>query len=190
MYFRSTSSFSPVEMDATAERLFVFPSELGWMAIRAGKTAVRRLTFGHSSPGMAVRAVGNGLDPCHESSPWQHDVIELLQAYADGRPVDFSQVSINLDGMSGFRRLVLSACRDIPYGKTVTYGRLAAKVGADGAARAVGTCMAKNPLPLIIPCHRVIRAGGVIGPYSAAEGTETKRRLLAMEAAHSPAAFV
>jgi methylated-DNA-[protein]-cysteine S-methyltransferase len=65
----------------------------------------------------------------------------------------------------------------------MTYGALAATAGHPRAARAVGNCMAGNCVPLIVPCHRVVRAGGDIGPYSAAEGSATKRRLLEMEAA-------
>jgi O-6-methylguanine DNA methyltransferase len=117
--------------------------------------------------------------------PWQRQLVKLLQGYARGASVDFSSVPVQLDAASDFRRNVLNACRKIPYGRTVSYGQLAAQVGVPGAARAVGTCMARNSLPLLIPCHRVTRAGGEIGPYSACEGTKTKRRLLDMEAAHA-----
>jgi methylated-DNA-[protein]-cysteine S-methyltransferase len=115
--------------------------------------------------------------------PWQRELVKSLQSYANGSPVDFSLVPVKLEVSSSFRRNVLSACRKIRYGRTLSYGQLAAKVGTAGAARAVGTCMARNPLPLIIPCHRVTRAGGKVGLYSAAQGTETKRRLLEMETA-------
>jgi methylated-DNA-[protein]-cysteine S-methyltransferase len=75
------------------------------------------------------------------------------------------------------------ACRRIGYGQTISYGQLAASVGAPGAARAVGTCMATNPLPLVVPCHRVIPAAGPPGFYSAPGGCRMKQRLLAMERA-------
>lgn len=165
--------------------LVVFPSKLGWMALVVSENAVRRLTFGHTSAAAAGKAAGEGLARISHNKllAWQRDVVKLLQAYAGGRPVDFSHVPIELDGASQFRREVLFACRKVPFGKTVTYGQLAAQARAAGAARAVGTCMAKNPLPLIVPCHRVTRAGGQIGPFSAPGGTKMKRRLLEMEAA-------
>jgi methylated-DNA-[protein]-cysteine S-methyltransferase len=165
--------------------LIVFPSKLGWMGLQANQTAVRRLSFGHASEGDAIAAMGSGLTPVRRLLPWQRDLVKLLQAYAGGAPADFSRVPIELDGASDFRQHVLRLCRKVPLGKTITYGQLAAKAGAAGAARAVGTCMARNPLPLIVPCHRVTRAGGNIGPYSAPGGTSTKRQLLAMEAACS-----
>jgi methylated-DNA-[protein]-cysteine S-methyltransferase len=71
--------------------------------------------------------------------------------------------------------------RRIGYAKSISYGELASLAGAPGAARAVGNIMAKNPLPLVIPCHRVLAAGGRIGGFSAPAGTEMKRHLLRME---------
>jgi len=155
------------------------------MALWGGRSAARRLSFGYSSATQAA-AAGDGLVASRILLPWQRDLVELLQAYAEGTPVDFSQVPIELDVSSDFRRGVLNACRKVPYGQTISYGQLALRAGVPGAARAVGTCMAQNPLPLIVPCHRVTRTGGEIGPYSAPGGTATKRRLLAMEAASSP----
>ena len=76
---------------------------------------------------------------------------------------------------------VIAACRRIPWGETRSYGDLATECGSPGAARAVGSVMAKNRYPLIVPCHRVLAAGGDIGGYSAADGLVMKRRLLAAE---------
>ena len=76
---------------------------------------------------------------------------------------------------------MIEACQRIPRGETLSYGELAAKVGNPGAARAVGTVMSSNPLPLVIPCHRVLGAGGCLGGYSARQGVAMKRRLLEME---------
>jgi methylated-DNA-[protein]-cysteine S-methyltransferase len=169
------------------ETLLVFPSRIGWIAVRCGATAARQLTFGHASAAAATKAIGGELTPARKPLPWQSEVIKLLQAYAEGDPVDLTQIPIDFGRVTRFRARVLNLCHKIPYGVTFTYGELAAKAGAVGAARAIGTCMARNPLPLIVPCHRVTRAGGVIGPYSAAEGTKTKSRLLAMEATQTAA---
>ena len=90
---------------------------------------------------------------------------------------------IDLGWTTEFQRRVIRRCRRIPYGKTATYGQIASAAGSPGAARAVGSCMAANRFPLIVPCHRVVRSGGGIGAFSAPGGTRTKRRLLAMESA-------
>ena len=95
--------------------------------------------------------------------------------------MDFSDVPLALDHLTPFGRRVVAACRRIPWGQTRSYGELAAECGSPGAARAVGSVMAKNRYPLIVPCHRVLAAGGELGGYSAPDGLKMKRRLLAME---------
>ena len=96
-------------------------------------------------------------------------------------------VPLDLTGLPAFRRDVLLALRDVPAGEVVTYGELAELAGHPGAARAVGTAMAANPLALVVPCHRVVRAGGRLGGFGGGAGRqELKRRLLAAEG--SPAA--
>jgi methylated-DNA-[protein]-cysteine S-methyltransferase len=77
---------------------------------------------------------------------------------------------------------VLQLARKIGYGRTVAYGELAARAGNSRAARAIGAVMASNPLPIIVPCHRVVASGGAIGGFSAPHGIELKKRLLEMEA--------
>jgi len=107
---------------------------------------------------------------------------EQITAYFDGTYVNFDKdIPIVLDGLSLFTRRVLDACRDIKFGQTISYGQLAEKIGRTGAVRAVGGALAKNPLPLIIPCHRVVCADGKIGGFSAAGGIILKKRLLKLE---------
>lgn len=109
-------------------------------------------------------------------------VQEQITAYFKGTCVNFSpDIPIVLDGFSEFTGLVLAACRKIGLGKTISYGRLAKVIGRPTAARAVGACIAKNPLPLIIPCHRVIRSDGKIGGFSAAGGVTLKKKMLLHE---------
>jgi methylated-DNA-[protein]-cysteine S-methyltransferase len=105
-----------------------------------------------------------------------------ISAYFEGTCINFSRdTPIVLDGFSSFASSVLTACRDIRFGQTVSYGRLAEMAGRAGAARAVGGALAKNPLPLIIPCHRVTCANGKIGGFSAAGGRNLKEKLLKHE---------
>jgi methylated-DNA-[protein]-cysteine S-methyltransferase len=104
--------------------------------------------------------------------------IEELDEYFAGRRRRFD-VSVDRSARRGFRGQVLDALESVPFGVTVTYGELAARVGRPRAARAVGTAMATNPVAIIVPCHRVLPAGGGAGNYGG--GVEAKRLLLAME---------
>jgi methylated-DNA-[protein]-cysteine S-methyltransferase len=106
---------------------------------------------------------------------------ELINTYFEGAYVDFRNIPIELAGISSFVGSVLTACRSVKFGRTITYAGLARKINRPAAARAVGNALAKNPLPLIIPCHRIIRSDGKIGGFSAAGGTELKAKLLKHE---------
>jgi methylated-DNA-[protein]-cysteine S-methyltransferase len=105
-------------------------------------------------------------------------------AYFEGFLVNFEpNLPLVLEGLSSFSSSALTACRVIRFGQTTSYSGLAKKIGRPGAARAVGSALAKNPLPLIIPCHRIIRGDGKIGGFSAAGGTDLKAKLLKHEQA-------
>ncbi len=103
-----------------------------------------------------------------------------IRAYFDGEPVDFD-CPIDLRRLTPFRREVLLACRRIGYGERVTYGGLAGRVGRPRAARAVGGAMAGNPIPLVVPCHRVIAGDGSLCGFSASRGIPMKKRMLELE---------
>lgn len=92
-------------------------------------------------------------------------------------------VDIDLSEVPPFRRAVLRAARRVPYGRTASYVDLARAAGSPAAARAAGSAMANNPLPLIIPCHRIIRADGSLGGFGSPEGVKDKERLLRLEKA-------
>ncbi len=100
--------------------------------------------------------------------------------YFEGIRTRFS-IEIDLSRLPPFHQSVLEACRRIPYGKTASYADLARVVGSPNAARAVGGAMARNPLPLVVPCHRVLRADGSIGGFSSIDGVDEKARLLRLE---------
>jgi len=107
---------------------------------------------------------------------------EQITAYFEGICVNFSiDIPLALDGLSSFGISVLTACRSIKYSQTMTYGQLAKKSGRPNASRAVGSALAKNPLPLIIPCHRVVRSDGKIGGFSAPGGISLKKKMLELE---------
>ena len=104
----------------------------------------------------------------------------LRRYFAGGRD-DFLDVELDLEGLTPFQRAVCEALRGVPYGETVTYGELAALAGHPNAQRAVGTFCAHNRFSIIVPCHRVVAAGG-IGSYGSL-GVGYKRRLLELEGA-------
>ena len=109
-------------------------------------------------------------------------VQKMITDYFKGSYVDFKNcVSLDLDSLTTFNRRVLAACSKIRAGQTLSYSQIAEKIGSPGAARAVGTALAKNPLPLIIPCHRVIKTDGQIGQFSAAGDENLKEKLLKHE---------
>ena len=109
-------------------------------------------------------------------------VIDNAIRYFDGEAVDFSETLVDLTGQSEFFTKIYTALRQIPYGQTTTYGALAKSVGAGlEKSREVGVAMATNPIPLIIPCHRVLAANGKLGGFSAPGGTESKTRMLGLE---------
>jgi methylated-DNA-[protein]-cysteine S-methyltransferase len=111
------------------------------------------------------------------------ELIALARAYFAGRRVSFRAVRCDLPPAATFAGRVLRACRNIPYGRTISYGRLASAAGNPKAARAAAAVMARNPMPLVIPCHRVIYADGGLGGFSAPAGVVQKRRLLRLEGA-------
>jgi methylated-DNA-[protein]-cysteine S-methyltransferase len=107
---------------------------------------------------------------------------EQITAYFEGACVNFSRdVPLVLEGLSSFGISVLTTCRSIEFGQTLTYGQLAKKSGRPNASRAVGSTLAKNPLPLLIPCHRIIRSDGKMGGFSAPGGITLKKSLLELE---------
>ena len=106
-----------------------------------------------------------------------------LRDYFEGRPA--APPPLDLSAGSAFDRRVWRALLDIPFGETRTYGELAAGLGMPGGARAVGAANGRNPVPIAVPCHRVVAAGGRLGGYGG--GLEVKRRLLAHEAGHARA---
>jgi len=173
-------------MTASAQptALVIFPSRLGWMAMIGAGDVLMQLTLAHTSPDAAAGACSRDLLENAQRGTWNEPLLRRLQAYACGAPADFRDVRIDPGRLTAFQRRVARRCRQIPYGKTLSYGALAAKAGSPGAARAVGNCMAANRIPLVIPCHRVLRADGRPGAYSAPGGTRTKKRLLALEGLH------
>ena len=113
--------------------------------------------------------------------PLQKQIIAYFEGKRSPRPPSSALCPLNLFDLSPFTRKVLGACMKIPAGKTVSYSQLAGMIGKPRASRAVGSALARNPIPLIIPCHRVIHSDGSLGNFSAMGGTLLKKKLLELE---------
>lgn len=103
----------------------------------------------------------------------------MLKTFLAGEEVVFPLDTLDFSGITPFQEKVLRMEHRVPYGRVTTYGRLAEQTGNPGAARAVGNMLARNPFPLIIPCHRAIRSDGSVGGFQG--GADLKRRLLEQE---------
>jgi methylated-DNA-[protein]-cysteine S-methyltransferase len=110
------------------------------------------------------------------------DLAELCRMYFNGQAVDFAAVACDLSAIGPFGQKILTTCRQIGYGQTRSYTQLALMAGQPGnKARPAAQALGRNPIPLVIPCHRVLAAGGGLSGFSAPGGIETKRRLLELE---------
>ena len=159
---------------------FVSKGVLGWLGLATRQNTVIRTTFARSTPVDALNALhGTGDDHVLDrpSIPLAKRFVELESGVVD----DFLDVELDLAHLTRFQRETVAQCRRIPRGKTVSYGELAALAGSPRAARAVGSTMANNRFPLIVPCHRVVAASGGLGGYSAPRGLSLKRHLLRQE---------
>ena len=174
---------------------FVFETRLGFFSIGWSATGIRRCVLPEPTREaaeqlLAKRGGTNGpmvLDEAALPTPVR-EVVAAIRAYADGDESGFDAVPLDLDGVDPFRRAIYAAARKLAHGEIVTYGELAARAGFPDHARETGTALGRNPIPLIVPCHRIIAAGGKLGGFSAERGTDTKKRLLAHERATPPSA--
>lgn len=154
----------------------------GEFAAAGTSTALTRLRFPDrlriGAAGAAAKAPAGG-------PAWLAPLTAFLNAFTAGRASHAlaAKVPVDISTMGPFHQAVLTALRNVPPGETVSYGELAARAGNPAAARAVGAAMHANPIPLVIPCHRVLAASKRIGGFSAPGGAETKRWLLEHEGA-------
>ncbi len=156
-------------------------SPLGWIGVVANEEALVKVHFhpeAEEEVERCLEAVG-ATDRCG-SGGLAEEAMGQLKEYFLGRRRDFD-LPLDYQPLSPFSIKILGALRDVAFGKTVTYGALALQTGHPRAARAVGHALALNPFPLIVPCHRVVGAGGRLTGYSGGQGVSTKKWLLDFE---------
>jgi methylated-DNA-[protein]-cysteine S-methyltransferase len=152
---------------------------LGWIAVQQNIHGVLRVRMGFPHQRDLIAALPD--QALWSSEP--DSLVARLREYLAGARDDFLDVPIAATWSTPFQRDVVAALRRVPYGQATSYGELAARVGRPQAARAVGHVMATNPVPFLVPCHRVLGAGGALGGFSAPTGVALKRKLLELESA-------
>ncbi len=156
----------------------VFKTPAGWVAAMASERGLARLTLPCATAEAALQELGNTggarRDESHFTTLQAH-----LAAYFSGQQVCFADIHLDLSAGTPFQQTVWEVTRHIPYGQTRSYGEVAAAAGRPGASRAVGQALGRNPVAIIVPCHRVIASGGRIGGFGG--GLELKSRLLELE---------
>lgn len=175
-------------MDQVTHHYIVFETAAGYCGIAWSEAGITRLTLPARSAEAAERYLLRrlpGAEPGTLTAEADKAVTAVKQYFA-GEKVEFSDIRLDLDGQEDFFKHIYAAARRVGWGSTTTYGALAKELGAGPeAARDVGQAMAKNPVPLIVPCHRVLAAGGKVGGFSAPGGSATKIRMLELEGIHA-----
>ena len=165
--------------DASRFTACVFRTPWGWMGLSASPRGLRRVILPQPSRTEVVRALGPTLLLQDQRCPSTVRQAEReIRRFLRGEQQDFT-VPLDLTGSTPFQRQVWRAARHIPYGRVRSYRWIAARVGDARSARAVGNALGANPVPLLIPCHRVVASDASLGGFTG--GLRTKRRLLALE---------
>lgn len=160
----------------------IFRTKWGYFGLAGTESGLYRTQLPFPEPEKIESLFLKNLPEAKFDKSYFKNLQKKLVAYFEGARVNFSRdIPITLNDFQGFSRWVLTACRTIGFGQTITYAGLAKKSKSPAASRAVGNALAKNPLPLIIPCHRVIRSDGKLGGFSAPGGINMKKRLLLHE---------
>lgn len=174
-------------MAQKVHQYLIFETAGGFCGIEWSDAGVTRFQLPTKSADSTERLLLRRLPAAEPGKPTPQilDAVAAVKRYFEGEEIDFSTVAVDLDGQDAFFRDIYAAARRIGWGRTTTYGTLAKELGVGPeAARDVGQAMAKNPVALIIPCHRVLAAGGKIGGFSAPGGSTSKLRMLELEGVH------
>jgi methylated-DNA-[protein]-cysteine S-methyltransferase len=170
----------------TARGFTLFNTAIGHCAIAWGERGIVAVQLPQASEG-ATRARIRKRCPAAREAPPPSEVqraIDGIIALLRGEAIDLTAVTLDMAKVPAFERRIYEILRTIPVGETLTYGEMAARLG-EGDARDVGQAMGRNPFPIIVPCHRVVAAGGKTGGFSAPGGVNTKLRMLAIESVHT-----
>jgi len=168
---------------ASARFFALFETALGICAVAWNDIGLTGVWLPEAQAGALRRRLARRCAGAVETTPSGAvaGAVEAMTRLLAGERVDLSSIAIDCAGIDDFDRRVYAVTRTIGPGRVLTYGEVAARVGADASARAVGQSLGRNAMPIVVPCHRVVATGGGLGGFSAPGGAETKRRLLAIE---------
>jgi methylated-DNA-[protein]-cysteine S-methyltransferase len=174
---------------APSAHYVLFDAAIGKCGVAWSKCGLTRLQLPEQDRAATERRLNRGGATPAEPPPEIWALIEELQKYFTGERTEFVGAILDPSGATPFDQLVYAATRSLSWGETASYGEIARRIDDAGTARAVGQALARNPIPIIVPCHRVLGRGHWIGGFSAYGGIATKERLLELEGAHffSPA---
>ncbi|OGW78423.1 MAG: hypothetical protein A2Z83_03565 [Omnitrophica bacterium GWA2_52_8] len=158
---------------------YLAKTALGVFEISIGDRGVERLSFPRHQTKRAHKIKQKTVKKNKKRDRIFRICQALLRRYCRGEKVRFNRVPFDFSGRSSFQIKILTQLSKVPYGQTVSYHQLSRMSGCPGADRAVGNAMGGNPIPVMVPCHRVVRKNGAIGKYSG--GVSWKKRLLALE---------
>ncbi len=159
----------------------VFQVSVGWCAAARNRQDYGAFILPVADDDEAQRLLLKRLPESRLSSRRFRDLEEAVENYFDGWRTDFSRFPLDLSAGTPFQRRVWSVTRRIPYGEVRTYGWLGMEIGRPEATRAIGAALGDNPVPLLVPCHRVIASDGRLGGFSATGGVTLKARMLELE---------
>ena len=170
-------------MNYIGESYAVFETAIGPCGIVWGERGIAAVQLPEASERETrVRLLRGRANAREEQPPVDvQRAIDAIVALLHGEQSDLSAIVLDMRGVPGFHARVFEIARTIPPGETRTYGSIATQLGEPGAARAVGQALGRNPFPIIVPCHRVLAAGGKVGGFSGSGGNATKLRMLAIE---------
>ncbi|MED5618800.1 methylated-DNA--[protein]-cysteine S-methyltransferase [Ideonella sp. BN130291] len=161
----------------------VFPTAIGACALAWGPAGIVGVWLPESDAAATQARVLRRWPQARPSAvpPTVRRAVQGITALLEGGSDDLQDVALDLSRTPAFHRRVYEVARAIVPGRTLTYGEVAQQLGEPGAARAVGQALGRNPFPIVVPCHRVLAAGGQAGGFSAPGGVGTKFRLLQIE---------
>lgn len=158
----------------------IFKTGWGWCGVVVGKRGIMEVILPEGSEDRVKARIRSRYPESREVGRESEEIQKALKMYFSGKRVDFD-FSLDLSPYSDFQRRVWEVVRTIPYGEIKSYQWVAVRLGEPRGGRAVGGALARNPVPVIIPCHRVVRKDGSLGGFSAPGGIELKRRMLELE---------
>jgi methylated-DNA-[protein]-cysteine S-methyltransferase len=161
----------------------IFKTKWGYFGLAGGENGLFRTCLPLAGPEKVESQLLQNLQNSRYDKSLFKTTQDKITAYFEGAVINFGNIPVVLDGYSSSISSVLTGCRNMGFGRTISYSGLARKIGRPAAARAVGGALAKNPLPLIIPCHRIVCSDGKIGGFSAIGGKDLKAKLLKHEQA-------